>query len=175
MTLWGDAGSGAGDYTSLGDVVCIEGDCKEGEARVRELQHFFDQVTAAGKPHAEDLARKYQAAVNTVVASFNEADSSLSRQLLPFSTRCCEIKGIGEQADKVRADIAADAGVASGGNVEAPSSTTDKVVKGLQAAALIFTVGSLVSKLSGNAPARARAAGAIPAVAGGGRRRRKRP
>lgn len=98
----------------LGDVICVEGDCKLGEGQVAQLRAFFDSIKVAS------VKNKYESAVAAIVGSFDEAEGKLSRHL-PFSTVCCEIKAIGLQAAKLQAQIAVDAGVASPAQLEPPS------------------------------------------------------
>ena len=104
MGRWGEA--------ALGDLVCVEGDCKQGEAQVLQLREMFARV---GKP------AMYAAAVATIEASYAEINGSFARKWIPFSTACCQIKGIGAQAEKLTQAIAQASGVQAPAPIGVPS------------------------------------------------------
>lgn len=102
------------------DLICVEGDCQQGQASVTQLQAFF---ASSGSPS------QFQAAVDSIVADFNDANDSLSRKLVPFSTACCRIKQIGFQADGVVQEIANATGQKSPGTPAPAPSGLGTVVK----------------------------------------------
>lgn len=89
---------------ALGDVICVEGDCKQGETQVAQMRSTFAEL---GQP------AMYAAAVATINAAYDAAEDSISRKYLPFSTVCCQIKALGLQAGKLTVEMSKAAGVAA--------------------------------------------------------------
>lgn len=104
------------DATGLGDLIATEGDCKEGEAAIAQLQQFYSD---AGSP------AQYQAAVDALVKSYNDAEASWSRHV-PFSPVCGEIKAIGTQAKQLIAQISAATSTPAPAAIEAPKGAIEK-------------------------------------------------
>lgn len=74
-----------------------EGDCKVGELQMQQLAAFYQQ---AGAP------AQFADSVAALQASYDHAEASWSRKLLPFSTVCGQIKAIGGQAAALTQQIA---------------------------------------------------------------------
>ena len=92
----------------LGDVLCLEGDCKVGEQLVREMQFTFRQLGGVGKDELDDsdlaFMRRFGPAVTSVVEQFNAEQSKLARQV-PFSLVCCSVKDLGVKAQSLTAQM----------------------------------------------------------------------
>jgi hypothetical protein len=126
MGLWDDTGADW-DELALGDGIvqtvvhevggCTEGDCTEGAANVKQLQDYYASV---GKP------AQYAAAVDALVSAYKDADGKWTRHL-PFSTVCCEIRALGEQAKALTQQIGAATGNKAPPALEAPKTVTDKL------------------------------------------------
>ena len=133
------AASSSWMQAGLGDVVCVEGDCKQGEAQVLQMRGMFAQL---GKPAA------WAAAVATINATYDEINGSFARKWIPFSTACCQIKAIGGQAEKLTAAMAQAAGVAAPASLAVPS-PSDQLGTGLKWAAVGLVALLGFSLLSG--------------------------
>jgi len=100
----GSLGACCADCEPLGDVLCLEGDCKVGEQLVREMQAVFRQLGGVGKDELDDsdvaFMRRFGPAVTSIVEQFNGEQSKLSRQV-PFSLVCCSVKDLGVKAQSL--------------------------------------------------------------------------
>ncbi len=131
----GDAMIGDCECSPLGDIISTEGDCKEGELNVRQLDQFFKN---AGSP------AKWSPAVDTIMKTFADLDSKWTRSI-PFSPVCGQIKALGQQAAILVEQIAADTGTAGPPGVKPPTSTVESVLK-LGAAGLAVYAGAQLVK-----------------------------
>lgn len=112
----------------LGDWICVEGDCKAGESMVRQMVATYESLTvpqpiqnAQGiwfipDDPARDAAmatmrQRYAAPVEAIKKALS-ADETWARRWVPFHPNCCDIKRIGEQAQKLTKQMLKDAGAA---------------------------------------------------------------
>lgn len=105
---------------SLGDVICLEGDCKIGQALVEEMQAVFKQLSGVGKDELDDsdveFMRRFGPTVTQIIESFQAENAKLARQV-PFSLVCCTIKELGRKAQDMSTQMRAFR------NVSTPSPT----------------------------------------------------
>lgn len=113
----------------LGDLVCVEGDCKAGEAAVKQMQELYNALTGAGggafyqagqqaggggtaSAVAVMIATKYGPTVAALVKAKDDLET-WARRWVPFHPNCCAIRDIGKQAQDITQRMAADAKVAA--------------------------------------------------------------
>lgn len=111
--------SGGGGLGQLGDVICVEGDCKLGESLVTQMNGFYTAVTAPGFPGATAMAQKYGPSVSAILKAKSEKET-WARRWLPFHPNCCAIRDIGKQAQDITRQMAADAKVVAPSVVPVP-------------------------------------------------------
>ena len=103
----------------LGDIICVEGDCKLGESLVTQMKGFYTAVTAPGFPGATAMATKYGPSVSAILKAKSEKET-WARRWLPFHPNCCAIRDIGKQAQDITRQMAADAKVVAPSMVPVP-------------------------------------------------------
>jgi len=74
--------------SQLGDYICFEGDCQQGQSMVEQMQSTFASL---GGPS------QWQAQVDAINQAYQDAQSSWQREI-PFTPICCSIKYLGNQA-----------------------------------------------------------------------------
>lgn len=100
--------------SSLGDIVCLEGDCKVGELLVREMQQVFRQLSGAGADELSDadvaFMQRFGPTVTQTIEAFERENAKLARQV-PFTIVCCNIKELGLKAQGLTRQMRAARGV----------------------------------------------------------------
>lgn len=119
----------------LGDIVAIEGDCREGEADFQEMMAYYQSI---GSP------AKYGSAVAALKAGFDQHDTSFSRKWVPFSPECNVVKQIGVQAKQLMAQMASDQGQPVPSGLEEPTGgLVDKLKETVQPLAFGAGIGTI--------------------------------
>jgi hypothetical protein len=84
----------------VGDLICTEGDCNIGEALIAEMMSTYSTIYGElGPDQLLTFANKFSPAVRAIKDAADTLESSAARQV-PFSSVCCTIKTLGQQAQK---------------------------------------------------------------------------
>jgi hypothetical protein len=90
--------------------LCIEGNCKQGEALVTQMRETFALLYGElDGEKREAFKARFAAPVAALLKSFNDENGKFSRKL-PFSPVCCTIGEIGQQAAKMTSAMLASTG-----------------------------------------------------------------
>lgn len=95
-------------------MICLEGDCKVGEALIDEMRAVFRQAAGIGADELTDanvaISRRFGPTVTQLLESFDRENAKLARQV-PFSIVCCNIKELGVKAQALTRSMRAAAGL----------------------------------------------------------------
>lgn len=83
--------SGMGGSNGLGDTLCVEGDCRVGDAAVTQMVKAIDAL------RAQRRAEPFEIAAQSIYAAWEKTKGA--KRYVPFHPVCCEVREIGKQAE----------------------------------------------------------------------------
>jgi len=117
----------------LGDIICVEGDCKQGEAQIATMKAFFASL---GQP------AEFRSAVASLLSAYDSAEASWTRHI-PFASVCCEIKGLGTQAESLTKRMAASRNIIGPGELKAPKGAIEGALETTQTLTVVAVLLAL--------------------------------